>query len=394
MKKILFLTPTLPFPPHSGGVIKSNKLVEYLCAQYQLSVACLLKNDDDKHVEEFQKKYKLLDFISLELNIHRTTKNFILSNLQGIPLNLFRNKSAIFKDKINKIANDYDVIFCDHYVMFQYIPENYKGKIILHQHNCEYLIWNRFAKIEKSIPKKIALLNQSYRIKKYEQEICKKANVILAAPNDIDELIKIGADKNKFYETYHLGDDNLLSEPNLVFEETSKSLLYIGTLSWEANIDGLIWFFKEIWQKITDMHPDIKLHIVGKNPDERLKEFAAKDERIILTGFVENVEPYFKNSRVFITPLRFGSGIKVKIINSLYCGIPTVTTSIGTEGLKVKDGEQIFIKDDATAFANAVDILLTNKETWQNLSTKSRAIANKYYTWNYVLENIKQAIES
>ena len=394
MKKILFLTPTLPFPPHSGGVIKSNKVVSFLSEQYDVAVACLLKNDDYKQVAEFQQKYKLHDFISLELNVARNSKNFFISNLQGIPLNLYRNKSAAFKNKINKIIYDYDVVFCDHYVMFQYIPEDFKGKIILHQHNCEYLIWKRYAGIEKSIPKKLALLNQAYRIKKYEQEICKKAAIILAAPNDIDELIKIGADKNKFYETYHLGDDDLLSEPNLVFEKTEKQLLYIGTLSWEANVDGLIWFLNEIWEKITQKHQDLKLYIVGKNPDARLQAFAAKDKRIILTGFVEQVEPYFSKSRVFITPLRFGSGIKVKVINSLYRGIPTVTTSIGTEGLRVKDDEHIFIKDNPTDFANAVGILLTNKEIWEKFSTNSRAIANQYYTWNYVLENIKNAIES
>ncbi len=392
MKKILFLTPTLPFPPHSGGVIKSNKVVHFLCEQYDVAVACLLKNDDTKHVVAFKQKYKLHDFISLELNIARNAKNLILSNLQGIPLNLYRNKSARFKQMIEKAADNYDVIFCDHYVMFQYIPKDYKGKIILHEHNCEYLIWKRYADVEKSIPKKLALLNQAYRIKQYEQEICKKSTVILAAPNDIDELIKIGAEKHKFLETYHLGDDVLLNEPKLIFNETYKQLLYIGTLSWEANVDGLIWFFNEIWKKITQQHPDIKLYIVGKNPDARLQAFAAKDNRIILTGFVEDVEPLFKKSRVFITPLRFGSGIKVKVINSLYRGIPTVTTSIGTEGLKVKDGEHIFIKDNPTEYANAINTLLTNKDIWNEFSINARAIAHKYYTWNYVLENIKKAI--
>jgi len=393
-KKILFLTPTLPFPPHSGGVIKSNKLVEFLSNNYDLSVACLLKNDDSKHVKEFQQKYKLHDFISLELNIERNAKNLILSNLQGIPLNLYRNKSTIFKQMIDKVANDYDVIFCDHYVMFQYIPKNYKGKIILHQHNCEYLIWKRYADIEKSIPKRIALLNQAYHIKKYEQKICKKSDIILAAPNDIDELVKIGADKNKFYETYHLGDDVLLNEPNLIFNGTEKQLLYIGTLSWEANVDGLIWFFNEIWEKITQQHPTIQLYIVGKNPDARLQAFAVKDNRIILTGFIEDVEPLFKKSRIFITPLRFGSGIKVKVINSLYRGIPTVTTSIGTEGLKVKDGEHIFIKDNPNEYVNAINTLLTNKDIWVKISTNARTIAHQYYTWNYVLENIRKAIEN
>ena len=91
MKKILFLTPTLPFPPHSGGVIKSNKVVSFLSAQYDVAVACLLKNDDHKHITEFHQKYKLHDFISLELNVARNGKNFLLS---GLTFNSFLN---IFK---------------------------------------------------------------------------------------------------------------------------------------------------------------------------------------------------------------------------------------------------------------------------------------------------------
>lgn len=394
MKKILFITPTLPYPPVSGGVIKSNKVVHFLSEKYNLSIACLLKNDDIQHKDEFLTTLKLSDFISQELDIPRTAKNLILSNIQGIPLNLYRNKSREFKEKVLAVVHQYDVIFCDHYVMFQYIPDDYKGKIILHEHNCEYLIWKRYANIERSVLKKVALLNQAYRIKKYEQEICRKATIILAAPNDTDELVKIGADKTKFLETYHLGDDNLLNEPALDFNKTEKALLYIGTLSWEANIDGLVWFCNEIWQSVKQQHPDIKLYIVGKKPDVRLKEIADKDNQIILTGFVEKVEPYFQKSRIFITPLRFGSGIKVKVVNALYRGIPCVTTSIGTEGLKVKDGEDIFIKDNAAEYADAINTLLTDKNCWQRLSENSRATATKYYTWNYVLENIEKAIES
>jgi glycosyltransferase involved in cell wall biosynthesis len=109
---------------------------------------------------------------------------------------------------------------------------------------------------------------------------------------------------------------------------------------------------------------------------------------------VENVEPYFQKSRIFITPLRFGSGIKVKVVNALYRGIPCVTTSIGTEGLKVKDGEDIYIRNNTADYADAINTLLTNKDEWQKISENSRAIANKYYTWNYVLQNIEKAIES
>ncbi len=111
MKKILFLTPTLPYPPVSGGVIKSNKVVHFLSERYELSIACLLKNEDTQHRAAFQTTVQLSNFISEELNVPRTAKNLILSNLQGIPLNLFRNKSAAFKQKVNAVIHQYDVVF-------------------------------------------------------------------------------------------------------------------------------------------------------------------------------------------------------------------------------------------------------------------------------------------
>lgn len=393
MKKLLFLTPTLPYPPVSGGVIKSYKVVRFLCEKYQVTVACLLKNEDKAYKAEFQQQVNLNGMMALELNIPRNAKNFLISNLQNIPLNLYRNKSKTLKEKIAAIAEEFDIIFCDHYVMFQYIPNHFTGKIVLHQHNCEYLIWKRYAGIETNTIKRLALLNQAYRIKKYEQEICKKAHTILAAPNDTEELVKIGADRTKFYETYHLGDDTLLEEPDIIYEETEIALLYIGTLSWEANIDGLIWFYESVWEDVKKKHPSIKWYIIGKHADERIKAFAAKDHQIILTGFVEDVLPYFRKCRVFITPLRFGSGIKVKVVNALYRGIPCVTTSIGTEGLKTIDEEHILCKNKEQDFANGIDKLLTDKLSWEKLSKNSRALARQYYTWEAVLNNIERSIE-
>lgn len=393
MKKILVLTPTLPYPPVSGGVIKSNKVIQFLLEHYSVSVACFLKNEDPLYLQEFKAIFPLQNFIAEELNVTRNAINLIKSNILGIPLNLYRNKSKTLKEKIKAIIHQHDVVFCDHYVMFQYIPEDYKGKIILHEHNCEYLIWKRYAAIEQNIAKKLALLNQAYRIKRYEQEICAKAHVVLAAPNDQEELVKIGADANKFMETYHLGDDSLLQAANIEFSKTKKSLLYIGTLSWEANIDGLLWFYDKVWPILKKQDSELTLSIIGKHADARLQEMAAKDDDIILTGFVEDVEPYFQQHRVFITPLRFGSGIKVKVVNALYRGIPCVTTSIGAEGLKVKDAEHLFIKDTPEAYAAAIQKLLTDEECWNAIRNNAREIANQYYTWHAVLATIKDAVE-
>ena len=130
--------------------------------------------------------------------------------------------------------------------------------------------------------------------------------------------------------------------------------------------------------------------ITIETPTRRPRNFVAPDFQV--TDWAA-LEPYFQKARLFITPLRFGSGIKVKVVNALYRGIPCVTTSIGTEGLKVKDGEHIFIKDAPADYIAAVDILLKDKQKWEQFRNQSRTIALKYYTWDYVLENIRKAIE-
>ncbi len=393
-KKLLFLTPALPYPPVSGGVIKSNKTVRFLAEHCSVSVACFLKNDDNLYRDEFLRSLNLENDYMEELNIPRSAKNLILSNLKGIPLNLYRNASASFAKKIKAWIHDFDVVFCDHYVMFQYIPDDFRGKIVLHEHNCEYLIWQRYADVEPRFFKRLALLNQAWRIKNYERQICNRSDAILAAPNDTDELVKIGADRSKFFETYHLGDDATLALPSLKFDYTEKALLYIGTLSWEANIDGLLWFYREVWKRLVAQEPDLKLYIIGKHADKRLLALQALDARIILTGFVEDLEPYFQKCRVFITPLRFGSGIKVKVVNSLYRGIPCVTTTIGVEGLKVTDGKDILVRDNPRQQADAIIELLHNKAQWESISTNARILAKEFYTWEAVLENIQKAVEA
>jgi glycosyltransferase involved in cell wall biosynthesis len=112
-----------------------------------------------------------------------------------------------------------------------------------------------------------------------------------------------------------------------------------------------------------------------------------------LTGFVDDLDIYFQKSKVFISPLRFGSGIKVKVMNALYRGIPTVTTSVGAEGLAVKSGDQIFISDNMADFIHQISLLIEDELLWNQFKLKSRALAKEKYTWDNVLKIVENAIE-
>jgi len=389
---ILFLTTQLPYPPVSGGVIKTWNLVRHW-SKSGLKLICALKPGEEQHLEEFLAQVPEIEHFMIPFEKKRTPLNLLKSYLSAPTLNVYRNFHPELKQKADEWSQKCDAIFIDHYEMGQYVPKDFKGKVILHQHNAEYVMWERLAEIEKNPIKKALIQLESNRIKKAEKAYSDRSSLVFAAPNDIEELASIGVSRDKMEPTYHLGEDFLLDSRDIQFEETEKCLLFVGTLTWEANIDGLLWFLDQVYPKVLEAHPDLKFYIVGKNPDPRLIAKAEKFPSIELTGFVQELEPYFQKARAFVIPLRFGSGIKVKLLNAMYRGIPVVTTPIGTEGLDVKSGKDLFCTSEIEGQVNGIDTLLTDQSTWTNLRDNSRSIA-KNYTWKKLLSDHDKKIES
>ena len=216
--------------------------------------------------------------------------------------------------------------------------------------------------------------------------------MIFAAPNDIDMLAVTGVEKKKFRETYHLGDDSQLAFPSIEFKKTEKKILYVGTLNWEANIDGLLWFIQEVWPKVLQRDSEIKLDIVGGNPDERIVQACQLQNNIRLLGFVDDLEQCFVDSRVFIAPLRFGSGIKVKVLNSMCRGLPIVTTSVGAEGIAVKNMVHMVIADTVEGYFDGIIQLMNDVALWNKIEENSRKIVIEKYTWKKVLGAMNEEI--
>ena len=395
MKKLLFLTPELPYPPDSGGKLKSWMLLEYLSSKYNIHICLFTKTEKQKNIEqEFYEKLKIDNYYSEHLDIKRNIKNLILSYKNGVPLTVYRHFSNSFKNYIESIINQFDTVFVDYFSMAQYVPSFFKGKTILHTHNAEYIMWERKASLEKNPLIKFLINTESKRIKNYEKSIYKNADKILCgSQNDIENIEKIEIDKNKIYLIPTTGDDNLLLLPDISYETTEKSLFYTGTLSWNANSDGLIWFIKNCWSGISQKNPGVKLYIAGSSSGRKLKRIAKNFKNIILLGYVDNLEIYYSKCRVFIAPLRFGSGIKVKVLNAMYRGIPTVTTPIGAEGIEATDMVHLGIAESPEEFTTKVNILLNENKTWGKLMDNSRMLVREKYNWDKIYEKLDGLLE-
>src|SRR5581483_1370881 len=125
--------------------------------------------------------------------------------------------------------------------------------------------------------------------------------------------------------------------------EPTCDLVFTGSMNWMANIDGILWFAKEVLPLIRKRRPRCTVAVVGRNPVPAIVQLGKEDPLISVTGTVPDVRPYLWNSRVAIVPLRVGGGTRLKIYEAMAAGIPQVSTAVGAEGLTVHPGQDIQI---------------------------------------------------
>ena len=163
------------------------------------------------------------------------------------------------------------------------------------------------------------------------------------------------------------------------FEREEKSLLFLGAMDRGPNVEAVLYFRNDILPLIRKRVPDVKFIIAGSRPLPALRALAEKDRNIVLTGFVDDIEAYYKSSTVFVAPLLTGGGIIVKVLDALASGTPVVTTSIGNEGIGATPGEHLLLGDSPSDFAEQVVRLLQDKALRERVGQAGKEfVAEKY----------------
>ena len=241
-----------------------------------------------------------------------------------------------------------------------------KAKILYYTVDLHYLRELRRYQIEK----RKEILDESIRLKSIEFNLFKNVDVILTPSDQEQKIIKEAFPQKRivtipviYYEA------NSIVEQILTDFDGRHGLIFLGGFNHLPNVDAVKWFISDIFPVIQGKLPEIKLYIVGSNPPPEITALNSHD--IIVMGYVKDLEQIFKTKRVFVSPLRYGAGVKGKIITSMSYGVPVVTTRVGDEGINLRDGVEAFIADDPIEFANGTVELYTNPKTWIQLSKNS-----------------------
>ena len=185
---------------------------------------------------------------------------------------------------------------------------------------------------------------------------------------------------------------NSVEIPNSINTPSSKTLLFIGTYSYDPNVAAVEYLISDIWSLIHRRLPDAKLLIVGNN-QERIPSFGRNLAGVVFTGFVENLSKLYDEIRVVCCPILSGGGTRLKIIEAAAHGKPVVSTRIGAEGLDFKIGEEIVLEDDPVRFAEACIELLSDATRSKKLGIAARETAMRIYDRHIVVDNIRRELE-
>jgi glycosyltransferase involved in cell wall biosynthesis len=233
-----------------------------------------------------------------------------------------------------------------------------QAKILYVAHDLHFVRELRRAELDKN--EKLGKF--AVKLKQLELSIAQKSDITLVF-SDFEKRVLEAEDPGLNIELMPWIQKVNTSGPSF---DNSKDLMFIGSFRHLPNIDGVLWFVNEVFPRIRRHLPQAQLFIVGSDPTPEI--LALNGDGIVVTGYVKDTSPYFLNCRVFVAPLRYGAGVKGKVIEAASYGLPVVTTQLGAEGLNLKNGKNVLIADDPGGFAQQVVSVYSSRDLWLKLS--------------------------
>ena len=232
-----------------------------------------------------------------------------------------------------------------------------ESAIIASEHDVTFLGSQRKVDSEKNYLKKQYLKIQEKNMFKREMDALNKCDMVFTHnQKDRELLAKAGlpeSKRNSLVAYYHQSKENR--------NKKNSDILFYGNMKRKENYQATLWFIDEVMPKLEDL--PVRFVVIGGNPPEELKKKA--NEKIIVTGFVDEIDPYFSEAMCFVAPLFLGAGIKVKVLEALYTCIPVLTNQIGIEGINAENGKDYYHCDTPEDYTDIIhklyaDILPSN----------------------------------
>jgi len=386
--RVLIVTPFYPFPENKNGV---NKIIYHLLKKnpyYKADVLSLVSLEDEKL---FEKNFDV-DFYSLEAKFYNKPTLFLKWIFSKHPFNVVRYQLNFetLKNKIFKLHKNYDVI---HFATPFFFPvldtlsdEILKKTLLFPIDSFTYFTQNRL-KNSKFLQKPPFLMD-FIKWKKFEISTYRnfKNRVYFVSSKDSKYVNKLHPEISTSFIPNGV-DIDYFKKLNDKYEK--NSIIFTGNMSYAPNKDAVFFLLYEVLPLVKREILDIKVYIVGINADKEFRNIKMKN--VIIKGFVEDIREWIDKAEIFVSPLRFGSGIKNKVLEAMAMEKVVIGSDISFEGIEGK--ENIYIKADINPkdFAEKIVYCLKNKP--ENMGKNARKLIEEKYSWDFIRKKYGEIYE-
>ena len=422
-RRLLFLAPQVPYPPHQGTTIRNYNLMANLAEDYEVHLLCFQQEGDDP-VGNTPLPRLLTVVDSTPAPKRSTTRRAITTVTSRLPDMALRLASDTYQTRLGALLEQYryDIVQIEGIEMAPYglwlanhplwrsarVKENLPGipigrpALVFDDHNAEYVLQQRAWETDVRRPARWHAAAYSAiqvnKLRRYERQICQQADRVVAVSEaDRDSLraldpslditvVPNGVDLD-YYAAYSRERDSQAPDYG------PQALVFTGKMDFRPNIDAVVWFANEVLPLIQRAEPETRFVIVGKEPHPRVQELASRPG-VTVTGWVPDIRAHIAAAAVYVVPLRIGGGTRLKVLEAMAMRSAIVSTRLGCEGFPLDGQEIITFADDAPAFADATVALLRDPARSARQGEAGRLFVEANYGWSAIVPRLRAVYDT
>lgn len=394
---ILWLSTRSPYPLISGHSLRTYHTLRNASERHGIFLVTFVQLPlelEEENLGQVEGLCRCVDPFRIPLDRSRILLGASLARnlFSGLPFVAEKYDVGAMRRRIRNIIRKerIDLVHVDLLHLSVYLDEFPEMPKVITNHNVESLRVYRWSQAERNPLKKLYLREQWRRLRVFERNALNRFDAcIVVSKTDRDTLETMGVQSKMFIvpngtDTEHFRPGGGKTDPDRV--------LWLGHMDVHTNRDAVLYYWREIFPILRRRHPAARMEFIGTSPPREIVEAAKTDSRLRAPGFVEDIRPYLEKASVVVVPIRIGSGTRVKILDAMALGKAIVSTSVGCEGLDVKDGRDICIADDPEGFAHKTAMLLRDEDLRTALERNARRSALRY-DWRLVAEEQERAYQ-
>jgi len=389
--KILMLTPYVPYPPASGGQIRTLNLLKYLSKNNEITLISLYKNDKDKQYISALKNYCKHIILCKRPEKPWQLKTIWKALTSADPFLIVRNYSQEAKKAVDSVLKNekFDVIHAETFYIMPHI-KNTSIPIFLVEQTIEYKVYQHFVNSLPFFIRPLFMLD-IMKLKRAERYYWKKALLVGGvSESDRKEIQSLEPTINPVVIPNCAGDEMFVEK--LTPKNLKKpTILFIGNFDWLQNTEAVTILTQKIAPIIQRLIPEARILIAGQNAHKKLPLKGDNNIEVISLAQddSETVLRLYKTSTLFIAPIFGPGGTRLKILAAMASGLPVISSQTGVEGLNLDNNKHVLIANTPEEFGEQTVRILKNEKLYENIRKNSYDLALKEYSWQHIAKKLE-----